>query len=153
VPLHASEQVLTFQLGSESYGIPLTHVQEISGYRKVTPLPNTPAWVLGAMNLRGVVVPLLDLRTRLGLPARDVDPLTVVIVVMLGERRQGLVVDSVADVLKLEPADVDAAPELGAAPEARFVSRLARAGDELVLLLDVARLLGTPPGAPAAPPG
>jgi purine-binding chemotaxis protein CheW len=134
-------QFLTFRLGGEEYGVPILHVQEIKGYAPVTPIPNTPPWVRGVMNLRGTIVPVIDLRLRLGMPAADYGPFTVIVVLALGTTVVGAIVDAVSDVLTIPPSDVQAAPELALGVDARFVGGIAQAGDTLVILLDAEALL------------
>ncbi|MBN9517537.1 purine-binding chemotaxis protein CheW [bacterium] len=146
-----SSQFLTFRLADEDYGVEILRVQEIKGYSKVTPLPNTPPEVKGVMNLRGTVVPILDLRTRFGLPGAEYDRFTVVIVVTVGPKVVGLVVDAVSDVLNVAPAELVPTPDLGAGVDTSFLTGMARAGDRLVTLLNIDRLVGaTPDGGPAA---
>src|SRR5581483_10415500 len=91
-------QFLTFTLGGESYGVEILAVQEIKGGAAITPIPNAPRHVRGVMNLRGTIIPVVDLRTRLGMPAPEDDRVTVIVVVRVGARTQGLIVDAVSDV-------------------------------------------------------
>ncbi|HEX4611546.1 MAG TPA: chemotaxis protein CheW [Urbifossiella sp.] len=144
-------QFLTFRLADEEYGLEILRVQEIKGYSKVTPLPNTPPEVKGVMNLRGTVVPVLDLRTRLGLPGVGYDRFTVVIVVTVGPKVAGLVVDAVSDVLDVGPSERVPTPDLGAGVDTSFMTGMARTGDRLVTLLNIDRLVGPAgDGGPAA---
>ncbi len=145
-------QFLTFRLAGEDYGVEILRVQEIKGYTRVTPLPNAPPGVRGVMNLRGTVVPVLDLRTRFGMPGVEPDRFTVVVVVTVGPKVAGLVVDAVSDVLDVAPADVVPPPDLGAGVDASLLTGMARAGDRLVTLLNIDRLVGATPadGGPAA---
>ncbi len=135
-------QFLTFQLEDEEYGLEILRVQEIKGLPKITPLPNTPPEVKGVMNLRGAVVPILDLRTRLGLRAAEYTRFTVVIVVTVGPKVVGLVVDAVSDVLNVGAKEVVPAPDLGAGVDTSVLTGMARAGDRLVSLLNIDRLVG-----------
>ncbi|MBN9517347.1 purine-binding chemotaxis protein CheW [bacterium] len=147
----AGSQFLTFRLAGEDYGVEILRVQEIRGYSKVTPLPNTPPEVRGVMNLRGTVVPVLDLRTRFGMPGVEPDRFTVVVVVTVGPKVAGLVVDAVSDVLDVGAADVVPPPDLGAGADTSLLTGMARTGDRLVTLLNIDRLIGaTPDGGPAA---
>ncbi len=148
----AGGQFLTFRLAGEDYGVEILQVQEIKGYSRVTPLPNTPPEVRGVMNLRGTVVPVLDLRTRFGMPGVEPDRFTVVVVVTVGPKVVGLVVDAVSDVLNVAPAELVPPPDLGAGVDVSLLTGMARAGDRLVTLLNIDRLVGaTPPdGGPAA---
>jgi purine-binding chemotaxis protein CheW len=139
-PDSAPRQVLTFSLGPESYGIDILQVQEIRGWSPVTHIPQSPPHVLGVLNLRGSIVPILDLRARFGLPA-DFTPLTVIIVISLGtataRKECGLVVDSVSDVVDLDPGQLRAPPTLSGGTATAFVSRLATLADRMLILLDV----------------
>lgn len=152
-------QYLTFGLGGVEYGIEILKVQEIKGSSVVTPVPNTPPFVRGVMNLRGTVIPVVDLRTRLAIVGAPPTGPTVIIVVSVGVKLVGLIVDAVSDVLDVRASDVDPAPDLGSGIEARFLQGIARLGERLVVLLDIDRLLATSsaslvvsgaPGAPAA---
>lgn len=141
-------QYLTFRLADEEYGLEILRVQEIKGYSKVTPLPNTPPEVKGVMNLRGAVVPILDLRCRFGLPEAAYTRFTVIIVVTLGSRVLGLVVDAVSDVLNVGGTDAVPPPDLGAGVDTSFLTGIARTGDRLVSLLNIDRLVGLAAGQP-----
>lgn len=133
-------QFLTFTLGADSYGIEILKVQEIKGYSAITPIPNTPSYIKGVMNLRGAVVPVVDLRTKFGMNVTEYDKFTVIIVVTVGEKIAGLVVDAVSDVLDIAPSEVRSAPEMGRV-DTRFISGMAAAGDRFAVLLDIERLL------------
>ncbi|MCU0705104.1 MAG: chemotaxis protein CheW [Fimbriiglobus sp.] len=135
-------QYLTFRLADEEYGLEILRVQEIKGYSKVTPLPNTPPEVKGVMNLRGAVVPIIDLRHRFGLPTAEYTRFTVIIVVTIGVRVIGLVVDAVSDVLNVGERDAVPPPELGAGVDTSFLTGIARSGERLVSLLNIDRLVG-----------
>jgi len=141
----AGGQYLTFMLAGEEYGVEILKVQEIKGWGPVTPIPNTPEYVLGVLNLRGAVVPIIDLRQRFELDSVEYGPTTVVIVVkMLHEeqaRTVGLVVDAVADVYRLESAEIQPAPEMGGAVDTEFVRGLATVEDKMVILLEVDELI------------
>jgi purine-binding chemotaxis protein CheW len=137
------QQFLTFHLGNETYGVPILSVQEIRGYAAATPIPNSAPWVKGVMNLRGTVVPVADLRERFALAEAPVNRFTVVIVVQLAGRVVGLIVDAVSDVVVVADADIRPAPALGASIDTSCLAGLAMQGEQLVLLLDVARLVET----------
>jgi purine-binding chemotaxis protein CheW len=141
----AEGQYLTFMLAGEEYGVEILKVQEIKGWDSVTPIPNTPKHVLGVLNLRGAVVPIVDLRTRFALESIPYGPTTVVIVVKMAqadqERTVGLVVDAVADVYRLESAEIQAAPEMGCTIHTDFVRGLATVDGKMVILLEVDRLI------------
>ncbi len=136
-------QYLTFRLGDEEYGVEILKVQEIKGYSAITPIPNTPAYVKGVMNLRGTIVPVVDLRSKFGMSEADYTPFTVIIVVTVHTKVMGLVVDAVSDVLNIPKEDVQPTPDFGASVDARYLEGMARAGDKLVILLDIDRVLGS----------
>jgi purine-binding chemotaxis protein CheW len=137
----AETQFLTFTLGGEEYGVAILNVQEIKGYSTVTPIPNTPAFVRGVMNLRGTIVPVIDLRLRLGMPAVEYGPFTVIIVLAVGAKVVGAVVDAVSDVLTIPDGDVQPTPQFGDADALRCVAGIAQANGKLVVLLDVDTML------------
>jgi purine-binding chemotaxis protein CheW len=145
-------QYLTFSLGREEYGVDILKVQEIKGYSAITPIPNTPPYVKGVMNLRGTIIPVVDLRSKLGMAAAEYTPFTVIVVVKVGSKTMGLVVDAVSDVLNIPGTSLQPAPDFGAQVDAAFISGLARAGDKLVVLLDLDRVLA-PDGAAAGVAG
>jgi purine-binding chemotaxis protein CheW len=140
-------QYLTFNLAGESYGIDILRVQEIRGWVPVTKVPNAPAFVRGVMNLRGAIVPVVDLRLRFGLESVEYTKITVVIVVMVrseqhGDRTIGMVVDGVSDVLNINnAAEIKDAPDFGTAVHTEFISGLVAMDSGMVMLLDVDRLL------------
>jgi len=141
----AEGQYLTFMLAEEEYGIEILRVQEIKGWDRATPIPNTPEHVLGVLNLRGAVVPIIDLRKRFDLEAIAYGPTTVVIVVKMfhedQERIVGLVVDAVADVYRLDRDDIQSTPEMGNAVNTRFIRGLATVEEHMVILLEVDQLI------------
>ncbi len=141
-------QYLTFRLGSEEYGVEILRVQEIKGYTAITPIPNTPPYIKGVMNLRGTVIPVVDLRSKFGMAEAPYNQFTVIIVVTVGPKVIGLIVDAVSDVLDIPRADVQATPDFGAQVDARYMSGMAKAGDKLVVLLDIDRTLGGDEAAP-----
>jgi len=134
-------QFLTFTLGAEEYGVAILNVQEIRGYSPATPIPNTPPYVKGVMNLRGTIVPVIDLRVRLGMSAVDYGPFTVIIVMAVGAKVVGAIVDAVSDVLTIADGAVQTAPTFGTDVDVRFVAGIAQAGSGLVVLLDAERML------------
>jgi purine-binding chemotaxis protein CheW len=136
-------QYLTFCLGNEEYGLEILRVQEIKGFTKITPLPNTPAEMKGVINLRGAVVPIVDLRTKFGLRETEYDRFTVIIVVTVGKRIVGLVVDAVSDVLDVTPKEVVETPDFGGGMDTSFMSGMARIGERLVTLLNIEQLVGS----------
>jgi purine-binding chemotaxis protein CheW len=139
-------QYLTFLLAEEHYGLNILQVREIRGWEKTTRIPNSPPFVRGVLNLRGTIVPILDLRMRFGLPAGAYTAETVVIVVRItgrdgGERSLGLVVDAVSDVLVARDEQISNTPEFGASVPTENILGLVSDGDKMVMLLDVGTLL------------
>ncbi len=147
-----TRQFLTFALGDEEFGIDILKVQEIKGYSAITRVPRTPQDIRGVMNLRGTIVPIVDLRTKFQLEPREYDRFTVIIVVVVRGRAVGLVVDAVSDVLDIGDAAVQATPEFSNRMDTRFISGMARADEKLIILLDVEKLVGAEeaPNAEAA---
>jgi purine-binding chemotaxis protein CheW len=142
----ASEQFLTFRLGNETYGLNILRVKEIRGWVPVTGIPQSPPHVLGILNLRGAVVPVVDLRRRFELASADFTPVTVVIVLSLhapkgGTRECGVVVDSVSDVVDLDASGIRPAPALNGHSLANFILGVAECDDRMVMLMDIEGLL------------
>ncbi len=137
-------QYLTFSLGDELYGVDILRVQEIKGYTAVTKIPNTPSHIKGVLNLRGTIVPIVELRTKFGMPTIDYTMFTVIVVVVVQDKVMGLVVDAVSDVLDIDKKDVQKAPEFGGKIDVTFISGIGKSGDKLVSLLDIDRLLLDP---------
>jgi purine-binding chemotaxis protein CheW len=134
-------QYLTFVLGEEQYGLELLTVQEIKGYSPITPIPNSPPHIRGVMNLRGAVIPIVDLRTRFGMETIEYTQFNVIIVINVGAKVMGLLVDAVSDVLNVGPGDLRPAPDFGSHADTRFISGMASAGDKIAVLLDINGLL------------
>ena len=136
-----TRQFLTFRLCDEDYGLPILAVREIKGLSPLTPVPNSPPHVRGLMNLRGAVIPVVDLRSRFGLDEASYGPYTVVIIVRHLEKIAGLVVDAVSDVLHLSQSDIESADSLDLAIAEAALEGVGKVGDKLVLLLDLDHLL------------
>ncbi len=141
----ATEQYLSFMLGGEEYGADIRRVQEIKGWDTVTRVPYSPKYVLGVINLRGSIVPVIDLRIRFGLDQVPHDATTVIIVVQVpgerGERTVGMVVDAVADVYNVVSANILPPPDALGAVEKEFVRGLANQDGKLLILLDIESLV------------
>ena len=135
------EQFLTFRLDGQEYGIAILKVQEIKGWDKMTPIPNSPPYVKGVLNLRGVIVPVFDLRLRFGLPETARDAFTVIIVVNIGGRLAGIVVDAVSDVINVAREQQCAAPEYEGQQNREFIKGLAQVDGKLLILLDLDRMV------------
>ncbi len=142
----SSRQVLTFCLDAETYGVDILRVQEIRGWSPVTRIPKSPPHVLGVLNLRGSIVPIVDLRVRFSLERAEFTPLTVIIVLSIltptGRSEFGLVVDSVSDVVDISVNDLKEAPNLGGKLNSDFIQCLATVADRMLILLDVDALVG-----------
>ena len=134
-------QQLTFTLAGEEYGIDILSVREIRAWSRVTRIPQAPEYVLGVLNLRGTVVPVMDMRLRFGLPREGYGSDTVVVVVAVGERLFGIVADAVADVFDAPEDTIKPVPDLGAVVDTRFLKGLIGEGERMIMLLDVERLM------------
>jgi len=134
-------QFLTFNLGEELYGVDILRVQEIKGYTAVTKIPNTPPHIKGVLNLRGTIVPIVELRTKFGMPTIDYTAFTVIIVVVVRDKVMGLVVDAVSDVLNIDKKHIQAPPQFGVKVDVSFLNGIGKSGDKLVALLDIDRML------------
>lgn len=141
------QQVLTFVLGKETYGVDILRVQEIRGWSSVTKIPHAPTHVLGVLNLRGSIVPIVDLRMQFNLEQAEYTTVTVIIVLSVqsrtGRREFGVVVDGVSDVVDVKTAEVKPAPDLGAREATEHILGLVPVADHMVVLLDIDRLIGT----------
>lgn len=137
-------EFLTFTLGDEEYAVDILAVQEIRGYDPVTRIAGAPDFIKGVINLRGAIVPIVDMRIKLGLPSVTYCEFTVVIILAIGERQMGMVVDSVSDVVTLPPEQIKPPPELGAAIDTRYITGLATIDARMVIVLDIARLMTGP---------
>lgn len=136
------QQYLTFMLAGEEYGVDILRVQEIKGWDAATKIPNTPEYILGVINLRGTIVPIIDLRLRFGLDYLEYGITTVVIVIKVQgangkERTMGIVVDAVSDVYSLSDEDFREAPDFGTAVDTNFVKGLTTVNEKMVILLDI----------------
>ncbi len=138
-----TREVLVFVLGKEEYGVDILKVQEIRGYDKVTPIPSAPDYLKGVMNLRGFIVPIIDMRIKFRLPDVRYDSFTVVVILRIAGRVIGLVVDGVSDVVRFTESEVKPAPQLGSVVDGSFIAGLAAQDDRMVLLLDIERLLSS----------
>ncbi len=139
------EQFLTFELAGESYGIEILKVQEIRGWEPVREIPNTPDFIKGALNLRGSIVPIIDLRVRFAMEKTEYSPVTVVIVLCVentqGSHVMGIVADAVSDVLDINVIDIKDSPKLGSKIDTRYMRGMYVGKKKMVMLLDVDKLL------------
>lgn len=142
---NAEDQYLTFELCAERYGVDILRVQEIRGWEAVTPLPNTPKFVKGVTNLRGAIVPIVDLRAYFSLPEVEFGPMTVVIILKVhhekNEKVMGIVVDAVSDVCHVTHEELQSAPEISDKKSLSFIKGLASVDEQIVVMLDVDKML------------
>lgn len=132
---------LVFNIGEEDYGIPIRDVTEIIGIQRVTELPETPSYVKGVINLRGKVIPVIDVRSRFGMAERAHDDRTCIVVVTMQNVPVGLIVDSVAEVLDIPDASVEPPPKVNRGSGSRYISGLGKDGDNVKILIDTHKLL------------
>lgn len=137
------QEFLVFTLGDEEYGIDILKVQEIRGYDQVTRIANTPSFIKGVTNLRGVIVPIIDLRIKFAQPGVDYNENTVVIVLNLNQRVVGIVVDGVSDVLSLTHDQIRPAPEFAVTLSTEYLTGLGALGDRMLILVDIEKLLSS----------
>jgi purine-binding chemotaxis protein CheW len=138
-----TREYLTFRLGNEEYGIDILKVQEIRGYDAVTGIANAPAFIKGVINLRGIIVPIVDLRIKFSVGAAHYDQFTVVIILNIAKRVVGVVVDSVSDVLTLAAGQVKAAPEFATTLNTEYITGLGTVDQRMLILVDIERLMSS----------
>ncbi|EGO9733667.1 chemotaxis protein CheW [Escherichia coli] len=139
----SGQEFLVFTLGDEEYGIDILKVQEIRGYDQVTRIANTSAFIKGVTNLRGVIVPIVDLRIKFSQVDVDYNDNTVVIVLNLGQRVVGIVVDGVSDVLSLTAEQIRPAPEFAVTLSTEYLTGLGALGDRMLILVNIEKLLNS----------
>lgn len=136
-----ANEFLTFTLGEEEYGVDILKVQEIRGYDTVTKIPEAPDYLKGVINLRGTIVPVVDLRIKFKLDKAEYNTFTVMIILNIAKRVVGIVVDSVSDVIQLAAEQMRAPPELGSQTEAKFISGIGALENRMLILMDIEKLL------------
>jgi purine-binding chemotaxis protein CheW len=136
-----SGEYLTFTLGSEEYGIDILKVQEIRGYESPTRIANSPAFIKGVINLRGVIVPIIDLRIKFNLGEPTYDQFTVVIILNIGQRVMGVVVDGVSDVIQLNSDNLRTAPEFGSILDTKYILGLGTIEERMIIVVDIESLM------------
>ena len=137
-------EFLAFKLGAEEYGIDILRVQEIRSYEEPTRIANAPPFIKGVVNLRGVIVPIVDMRLKFNLEQATYDGFTVVIVLNIGQRVVGMVVDGVSDVITLAPEQLRAVPEFGAAVDREHLLAIGSVGARMLILVDIEKLMTGP---------
>ncbi len=138
-----TSEFLTFRLGEEEYGIEILKVQEIRGYEMVTAIANAPAFIKGVVNLRGTIVPIVDMRIKFGLGKVEYNQFTVVIILNVSGRIVGIVVDSVSDVAILNADQIRPAPDLGSALNTAYITGLGTVENRMIILVDIERLMSS----------
>ncbi len=139
----AGNEFLAFTLGKEEYGIDILKVQEIRGYEAVTRIANAPEFVKGVVNLRGIIVPIVDMRIKFNLGEPTYDQFTVVIILNIGGRVMGMVVDSVSDVITLSAEQIKPAPEMGTAFNTDYLIGLGTLDERMLILIDIDKLMSS----------
>lgn len=134
-------EFLTFTLGAEEYGVDILKVQEIRGYDTVTRIPDAPDFIKGVINLRGTIVPVVDMRLKFKLGKAEYNDFTVMIILNVARRVVGMVVDGVSDVMQLTPEQIRPAPEFGSAVNARFITGLGALDERMLILIDIEKLM------------
>ena len=136
-------EFLAFTLGNEEYGIDILRVQEIRGYESVTRIANSPDFIKGVVNLRGIIVPVVDMRIKFNLGTPTYDQFTVVIILNIAGRVMGMVVDSVSDVTTLSPGQVKPAPEMGTTFDSDYLIGLGTLSERMLILVDIDKLMSS----------
>ncbi|MRR50000.1 MAG: chemotaxis protein CheW [Rhodocyclaceae bacterium] len=136
-----AQEYLTFTLGPEEYAIDILKVQEIRGYEQPTTIANAPAFIKGVINLRGTIVPIVDMRIKFGVGQIEYTPFTVVIILNISSRVVGIVVDSVSDVTSMTPEQIRPAPEFAATVDTKYILGLGTLGERMLIVVDIGRLM------------
>jgi purine-binding chemotaxis protein CheW len=136
-----TQQFLTFLLEDQEYGLEIFKIREIRGYAPITPIPNVPPHVRGVMNLRGTVLPVVDLRMKFKLPTVEYSKFTVIVIAAVGDKTVGLLVDAVSDVLTVGLDAIREAPDFGAAVDTRFINGVFQSHEHLTVALNLEELL------------
>src|SRR6476659_5071869 len=139
--VRATNEYLTFTLGAEEYGVEILKVQEIRGYEAVTKIANAPAFIKGVSNLRGTIVPIVDMRIKFNLGEAEYNQFTVVIILNVAGRIVGMVVDSVSDVIELKPEQIRPAPDFSSSFDTKYITGLGTVDERMLILMDIERLM------------
>ncbi len=140
----ATQEYLSFTLGVEEYAIDILKVQEIRGYETPTTIANAPDFLKGVINLRGAIVPIIDMRIKFAVGKADYTPFTVVIILSIGGRVVGIVVDGVSDVMALRADQIRPAPDFAASVDTNYISGLANLGERMLVVINIEQLMLTP---------
>jgi purine-binding chemotaxis protein CheW len=137
------QEFLTFVLGTENYALDIMTVKEIRGYESVTKIANAPPYIKGVLNLRGDIVPIIDLRIKFEVGEATYDEFTIVIMLMIGERIVGIVVDEVSDVIKVDETDIKPPPEFGVAFDSAYLHGLTTINEQMIILVNIQKLISS----------
>jgi purine-binding chemotaxis protein CheW len=140
---HVENEFLTFRLGNEEYGIDILKVQEIRGYEAITQIANAPEFIKGVVNLRGIIVPIIDMRIKFKLGKAEYDQFTVVIILNVSGRVMGIVVDGVSDVISLDMDQLRPTPGFGSVIDTEYIKGLGTVDQRMLILLDIEKLMGS----------
>lgn len=140
---HTANEFLTFRLGGEEYGIEILKVQEIRGYDSITQIANAPEFIKGVVNLRGIIVPIIDMRIKFRLGEANYDQFTVVIILNVAGRVMGIVVDGVSDVISLESEQMRPTPGFGSVIDTEYIMGLGTVDERMLILIDIEKLMGS----------
>lgn len=138
-----ARELLTFALGKEEYGMDILNVQEIRGYDSVTAIANLPAFIKGVINLRGIIVPIVDMRIKFKLDNITYNELTVVIILNVANRVIGIVVDGVSDVIALASEQIKSAPQFSGAMDTQYITGLGTVDDRMIIVMDIEKLMSS----------
>jgi len=136
-------EFVTFRLGEEEYGMDILKVQEIRGYDSITKIANAPEFIKGVVNLRGIIVPIIDMRIKFELGNVEYDQFTVVIILNVTDRIMGIVVDGVSDVISLNQEQIRPTPEFGSVIDIEYITGLGTVEDRMLILVDIEKLMGS----------
>jgi purine-binding chemotaxis protein CheW len=136
-------ELLTFTLGKEEYGIDILKVQEIRGYDAVTTIANAPEFIKGVINLRGIIVPIVDMRIKFHLGSVEYNQFTVVIILNVANRVVGIVVDGVSDVIALTPEQIKPSPEFSTTLDTQYITGLGTVDERMIIVVDIEKLLSS----------
>ena len=139
----SQQEFLTFVLGDENYALDIMTVKEIRGYEAVTKIANAPDYIKGVLNLRGDIVPIIDLRIKFQVGDATYDEFTIVIMLMIGDRVVGIVVDEVSDVIKVEDDDIRPPPEFGVAFDSAYLHGLTTISEQMIILVNIQKLISS----------
>jgi len=136
-----NEQYVTFIIGDENYGVNILKVQEIIGMTRITKVPNMLDYMKGVINLRGKVIPVIDMRLKFNMPEKEYDDITVILIVEVKDKEVGMIVDSVSDVMEIIVSNVQDTPQFHASIDTNYIKGIGNVGEMLIILLDVNRIM------------